>query len=85
MKKATLALSLTVATLTAGCLGPNNAFNNLHHWNKSATDNKWGNELIFLALNVIPVYGLAYLGDVVIFNSVEFWGGDNPITPKAGS
>jgi hypothetical protein len=85
MRRNLLALSLAAATLTSSCLGPNNAFNNLHHWNKTATDSKWGNEVIFLALNIIPVYGLAYLGDIVIFNSVEFWGGENPIAPHSGT
>ena len=28
---------------------------------------------------IIPVYEFALLGDVVIFNAVEYWSGDNPI------
>jgi hypothetical protein len=32
-------------------------------------------------LTIIPVYGIAYLGDIIIFNSIEFWGGENPISP----
>lgn len=82
MKKTFLAAALATTMLAASCLGPNNAFNNLHHWNKNATDNKWANEGIFLVLTIIPVYGLFYLGDIVIFNSIEFWGGKNPISPK---
>lgn len=78
MKKTFLAAALAL-TLATSCLGPNNAFNGLNNWNHKVTDNKWANEGIFLVLNIIPVYGLFYLGDIVIFNSIEFWGGKNPI------
>lgn len=84
MKKTLLAAALAMTMLGAGCLGPNNAFNGLHAWNMKVTDNKWGNEGIFLVLNIIPVYGLFYFGDIVIFNSIEFWGGKNPIEPSKG-
>lgn len=79
MKKSLLAAALALTMLGTSCLGPNNAFNNLNKWNMKVTENKWGNEGIFLVLNIIPVYGLFYFGDIVIFNSIEFWGGSNPI------
>lgn len=79
MKKTFLAAACALTLLGTSCLGPNNAFNNLNHWNRNVTDNKWGNEGIFLLLNIIPVYGLFYYGDILIFNSIEFWGGKNPI------
>ncbi len=82
MKKTILAAGLALG-LTASCLGPNNAFNNLNDWNRDVTDSKWLNEGIFLVLHIVPVYGLFYLGDIVIFNSIEFWGGDNPIQPAS--
>jgi Domain of unknown function (DUF3332) len=83
MKKTFLAAALALTMLSTSCLGPNNAFNGLHEWNKKVTDNKWGNEGIFLVLTILPVYGLFYFGDIVIFNSIEFWGGKNPIdSPK---
>ena len=36
-------------------------------------------EVAFLGCVILPVYGLAMLGDAIIFNSVEFWTGDNPM------
>lgn len=81
MKKALLAGVLGLSLFATSCLGPNNAFDRLNHWNDNVTESKWVNELIFLGLNIIPVYGFAYLGDIVIFNSMEFWGADNPIAP----
>jgi len=47
---------------------------------------KWANEVVFLAIGVLlPVYGLAGLADVLIFNSIEFWTGDNPIDPPSAT
>jgi hypothetical protein len=28
---------------------------------------------------IIPVYGIALLGDYVIFNTMDYWSGDNMI------
>ena len=40
----------------------------------------WGNEVVFLLLNIIPVYGVcAGLVDALVLNSIEFWTGDNPM------
>lgn len=80
LKKTALAGALGLTLLaTSSCLGPMNTFNNLRKWNEELTENKWVNELAFIGLNIIPVYGIAYLGDIIIFNSIEFWGGDNPV------
>ncbi len=80
MKKTLATLALAACAFLPGCYGPNNAFNNLHDWNGKVTESKWGNEAIFFVLT--PVYGLFYFGDVVIFNSMEFWGMKNPIEGK---
>lgn len=74
-----LAAALATGLLGASCLGPNKAFNQLNDWNQTVTSSKWGNEAVFLVLNIVPVYGFAYLGDILIFNSIEFWGGTNPM------
>lgn len=84
MKKA---MFLTVAALilgsaTTGCIGKSNTFclfNGVLKWNKTASDNEWINELIFLGLNIIPVYGISLFADVIVFNSIDFWTGDNPM------
>ena len=75
IKKLAMAAALVVGA--SSCLGPNPTFNDLNDWNQQATDNEWANEAIFLGLNIIPVYGFAYLADIVVFNSIELWdGGD---------
>jgi len=72
-KKLFLAAALAVGL--SSCLGPNKTFNDLNDWNEQVTQNEWANEAIFIGLNIVPVYGLAYLADVVVFNSIEFWDG----------
>jgi hypothetical protein len=79
IKAAALAGLLVFGSLTSACYGPFNATRSLHHWNGTVTGNKWAQEGLFLVLNIIPVYGLWMLGDAIIFNSIEFWGGTNPM------
>jgi len=75
-----LALSLFVS----GCYGPFNLTRRLHHWN-GQVGSKWENEFVFLVLAWLPVYGLATLGDALIFNSMEFWTGKNPVDPPSAA
>ena len=82
--KQKFALTLTVsiiviALIGTGCLGRFATFNKLSDWNQTVTDNKFVNEIVFLAMNIIPVYGVALFADAVIFNSIEFWTGENPM------
>lgn len=30
-------------------------------------------------LNVVPVYGIIYLANALVINSIEFWSGSNPM------
>lgn len=76
-----LAAALAVGVLTTSCYGPFNATRRLHAWNGDVSHEKWVQEGVFLLLNIVPVYGLWMLGDVLIFNSIEFWTGDNPVDP----
>ncbi|HTE04886.1 MAG TPA: DUF3332 family protein [Planctomycetota bacterium] len=80
LKRSALVAALCLATLSSGCYGPFNLTKKLHNWN-GHVDGKWGNEGMFLVLVIIPVYGVCMLGDAIIFNSVEFWTGNNPISP----
>jgi hypothetical protein len=79
-KHAALVAVLCLGALSSGCYGPFNATKRLHRWN-GQVDGAWGNEGVFLLITIIPVYGLFMLGDALIFNSIEFWGGTNPVSP----
>lgn len=76
-----LAAALAVGLLTTSCFGPFNATRRVYHWNDTVTSDKWAEEGLFLLITIIPVYGLAFVGDVLLFNSIEFWGGQNPVDP----
>lgn len=76
-------LILFSSTLTS-CLGGFYAFNGLKDWNQSVTGNKFINNLIFWILYIIPVYQIFMFADLVIFNLLEFWTGNNPISMNEG-
>ena len=79
IRKATLAGALALGILSTSCLGPNNAHNSLRNWNAEVSDQDWVNELIFLGMNVVPVYPIAMLADVFVLNTIDYWTGENPI------
>ncbi len=84
MKKLMICTALSSTILFTSCLGSFSAFNSLRDWNDGLTSNKFLDNLIFWALNIVPVYGLFFLGDVIIFNVIEFWSGSNPIAMNEG-
>ena len=73
-----IAVLLSGSLLFSSCVGSFGLFNRLSSWNQSL-GNKFVNELVFLALNIIPVYGVAYVADGLVINSIEFWTGSNPM------
>ena len=75
VKKILIASVLSLGLFSA-CLGPNKYWNKLHDWNMGVSENRWANEGIFLVFTIIPVYGITYLADIVIFNSIEWWSKD---------
>ena len=82
MKKFNLKLAATVmicgAFMFSSCIGSFGLHSKLVNWNQGI-GNKFVNELVFLAFNIIPVYGVCYFADFLIINSIEFWSGSNPL------
>lgn len=82
MKKFNLKLAATImicgAFLFSSCIGSFGLHTKLRQWNEGIS-NKFVNELVFLAFNIIPVYGVCYLADALVINSIEFWSGSNPM------
>lgn len=81
MKKSKTILVCTLLSgsiLFSSCIGSFGLWNSLKDWNQGV-NNKFVNELIFLAFHIVPVYGIAYLADVLVLNSIEFWSGSNPV------
>ena len=71
-------------TLTTACYGPFNLTRNVYHWNGNIkggkeVNEKWMKEFVFFGMIIIPVYMFSALLDAFIFNSIQFWSGDNPV------
>jgi hypothetical protein len=79
MKKTLLGGVLALGLLSSSCLGPDNLYGSLKNWNAEVTEQDWLNEVIFVAMMVVPVYPIALLGDVLVFNTIGYWTGENPI------
>lgn len=71
-----LILAILISTI-GGCYGSFNLVKKVHKWNGTFGD-KFVNEIGFLVLNIVPVYGVAAFVDAVVLNSIEFWTGRNP-------
>jgi hypothetical protein len=63
----------------SSCIGSFALWNKVKDWNESLTDNKFVNELIYLAMWIVPVYEISFFVDNVLLNTIEFWTGDNPV------
>ncbi|MFQ0977982.1 DUF3332 family protein [Vibrio campbellii] len=80
MKKLTIKVigfSLLAASLS-GCVGSNAVTGKLMKFNVEVVDNRYARAGVNFLL--APVYGITTAADYVVFNSLEFWTGKNPIT-----
>jgi hypothetical protein len=74
------ALFATVLSLhVSGCFGSFALTRNIYGLNERISDNKFVRWLVFLGFTIIPVYGVGTLVDVLVFNTLEFWTGSNPL------
>lgn len=74
-----LAAALILSLGQSACFGSFRLTTAVWKFNKNASDEKFVQELVFLALVIIPVYGLATLADALVVNTIEFWTGNNPV------
>jgi hypothetical protein len=77
MKKFIVTLALA-AFVSSGCTGSFLLTKKVYNWHRSQ-DDKWMDEFGFLVCTLIPIYGISTFADAIIFNSIEFWTGDNPV------
>ena len=90
-KAIAIAVMVSLMSVTSACFGPFNLTRNVYHWNSGIkgsgeVNEKWMKEIVFFGMIVIPVYMFAALLDAFVFNSIQFWTGDNPVkATDAGS
>lgn len=83
MSRLAVVLLLCLLLLGTGCIGTFELTNSVYDWNQRVSDSRWAREGVFLVLVILPVYGLTLLADALIFNSIEFWTGDNMLADSA--
>lgn len=79
MKLMALCVALGGSLLCSSCIGSFSIWNGLKDWNMGV-GHKAVNEIVFVAFHIVPVYEVAYLADVLVLNSIEFWSGSNPLS-----
>jgi len=63
-----------------GCLGRFAMTTAVREFNLEITDDKWGREIAFVGLYIIPAYPFATIADLLVVNSIEFWSEENPMS-----
>jgi hypothetical protein len=77
-------LSVTMGIFSfQGCIGSFGLTGKVYNFNKGLGD-KWIQELGFLVMLIIQVYTIAFLIDVIVLNSIQFWTGTNPVAMQPG-
>ncbi|MDE5828731.1 MAG: DUF3332 domain-containing protein [Duncaniella sp.] len=73
-----IVLAMCAGMISTSCIGKFQLTRNLLDWNNHISS-KFVNELVFLALCIVPVYEVSALADLLVLNSIEFWSGSNPL------
>lgn len=79
-------IALLVAAFVAlsslqGCYGKFALTRKIYAVNGEVKD-KYLRSLVTWAFIIVPVYGVSALADFILFNTIEFWSGNNPIAAK---
>ncbi len=79
-KTVALVLLVSVAiAFSAGCFGKFQLTRKVYEINQSIQD-KYLRSAVTWVFVIIPVYGVAGILDFILFNVIEFWSGENPVT-----
>ncbi len=78
MRRAAI-LAVLVGFLSTGCMGHFALTGSVKNFNLNLGRDKWGREVVFLALFIIPVYPVCAVVDAVFMNTIEFWTDENPV------
>ncbi|MBU5635971.1 DUF3332 domain-containing protein [Geomonas sp. Red69] len=80
MKRITAALLAMVMAMVSlqGCYGKMALTRKVYQVNGEVGD-KYLRSLVTWVFIIVPVYGIAALVDFVLFNTIEFWSGHNPV------
>ena len=65
-----------------GCWGSFSLTGKVYDWNGSF-GSKWASWAVFLVFIILPVYGTLLFLDAIVFNTIDFFSGKNPIKRSA--
>ncbi|MBJ6724221.1 DUF3332 domain-containing protein [Geomesophilobacter sediminis] len=74
---AVLAMAVALTSLQ-GCYGKMALTRKVYRIN-GEVQNKYLRSLVSWVFIIVPVYGVSALVDFIVFNTIEFWSGSNPI------
>lgn len=74
---AVLAMAIAITSLQ-GCYGKMALTRKVYQVNGEVHD-KFVRSLVTWVFVIVPVYGVSALADFIVFNTIEFWSGKNPI------
>ncbi len=80
IRMTTVSAILAATVIFSSCIGSHALFNRVYDMNKNVSGSKWLNEILYFAMWIVPVYEISLIGDIFVFNSIEFWTGKNPIS-----
>jgi hypothetical protein len=78
-----LIAGILALTMFSGCMGRGALVGKVMKWNLETADSRWGREGIFVGLWITLVYPICSILDLFIFNSIEFWSGENNLNGKS--
>lgn len=73
---AVLLVLVAIVPVVAGCYGRFPLTRAVYNFNKKVSEDELVQSVAMWAMVIIPVYGVAVLGDAVVIHLIEFWSGD---------
>ena len=69
-------LAVVMLPLVTGCYGNFKVTKAVYDWN-GQVENRYARSAVMVCMLILPVYEFAALGDIIIFQPVKFWTGDD--------
>lgn len=83
LKSTAIGMLAVFSISSTGCFGEFALTRRVYTFNDSLGNN-FVKTIVFYAMNIVPVYGIAGFIDTVILNLIEFWTGSNPLAMADG-
>lgn len=83
IKLTSIAMLVILFTIgLSGCFGNFAATRKLYNFNQGYSG--WTGQIMFWVMGWVQIYSAVMVLDIIVFNTVEFWTGTNPIAMNSG-